>query len=75
MFIGNPHFFLNLVQTLRNSMSLSFVGGLLLTAHKDKFVSNESPTQTFWLASNVTSAQKRVPNPQPWSRDSKTISP
>ena len=37
-----------------------------MTAHKDKFMSIESPKQAFWLAPNVTNAQKRVPRyPQP----------
>ena len=47
-----------------------------MAAHKDKFMSNKSPTQTFWLASNVTNAQKRVAKyPQPWPRDSEILIP
>ena len=32
-----------------------------MTAHKDKFMSIESLKQAFWLAPNITNAQKRVP--------------
>ena len=67
MFIVTLHFFLILVQKLRNSKSLIFRKSSF-TAHKDKFMSNESPTQAFWLVPNVTNAQKRVPRyPTPWN--------
>ena len=56
MFIVTLHFFLILVQKLRNSKSLIFRKSSF-TAHKDKFMSNESPTQAFWLVPNVTNAQ------------------
>ena len=74
IFIETPHFFLKLVQKLRNNKSSSF-GGPILTGQKDKFMSNESPAQTFWLVPNVTNVQKRIPKYlQPWSRDSEIIS-
>ena len=60
IFTRTPHFFLKLVPKLRKTKSLSF-GGPILTTHKDKFMSNESPKQTFWLVPNVTNAQKIVP--------------
>ena len=74
IFIGTSHFFLKLVQKLK--IKVFIFRRSSLTAHKDKFMSNESPTRTFWLLPNVTNAQKRVPKyPQPWSRDSEVISP
>ena len=64
IFIVTPHFFLKLVQKLIKK-ALIFLRSLL-TAHKDKFMSIQSPKQVFWLAPNVTYAQKRAPRyPQP----------
>ena len=45
-FIGTPHFFLNLVQKRRNNKPSSFQGPHL-AAHREQFMSNESPTQIF----------------------------
>ena len=58
IFIVNPHFYLKLVQKLRKK-SINLLE--ILTAHKDKFMSSESPKQAFWLAPNVTNTQKKIP--------------
>ena len=87
IFIGVPHFILKLGQKLRNKFhhgdntNIIYLHGFIfrrssLTAHKDKFMSNESRTKTFCLVPNVTNAQKIVSKyPQPWSCDSEIISP
>ena len=59
IFIVTPHFYLKLVQKLRKKIFI--FPSSSLTAHKDKFMSFESPKQAFWLAPNATNAQKRIP--------------
>ena len=64
IFIVTPHFYLKLVPKFRKKVSIFRRSSL--TAHKDKFISIESPKKAFWIAPNVTNAQKRVPRyPQP----------
>ena len=64
IFIVTPHFCLKLVQKLRKKVLIFRRSPL--TAHKDKFMSTESPKQAFWLALNVTNAQKKARRyPQP----------
>ena len=66
-----PSVIINLISTLATQLYSKttkineiFIGAphfFLKLVQKDKFMSNESHTQAFWLVTNVTNAQERVP--------------